>query len=83
VTAPTSWCSRNEPSTATRCGQPSSRSTSTTLLASADVAAADLTALVDAVRRAGRVAIETGTGITMSADGNVVQWLRVGPHDHH
>jgi hypothetical protein len=31
--------------------------------------------LLAAVRRAGRVVIETGTGITMSASANVAQWL--------
>jgi anaerobic selenocysteine-containing dehydrogenase len=41
----------------------------------ADVPPGDLAALVAAIQRAGRLAIETGTGITMSADGNVVQWL--------
>lgn len=41
----------------------------------ADVPPAELTALVAAIRHAGRVAIESGTGITMSADANVVQWL--------
>src|SRR5205085_11733901 len=39
------------------------------------VARADLAALVDAVRRAGRVAVLTGTGVTMSANANVVEWL--------
>ena len=37
--------------------------------------AADLTELLDAVRRAGRVAVVTGTGVTMSASANVTQWL--------
>ena len=35
----------------------------------------DLEALLAAVRGAGRVAIETGTGVTMSRSGNVTQWL--------
>jgi len=39
----------------------------------ADVRDDELAALVAAIRRAGRLAIETGTGITMSADANVVQ----------
>jgi anaerobic selenocysteine-containing dehydrogenase len=39
------------------------------------VAVADLESLIAAVRRAGRVAIETGTGVTMAATGNVSQWL--------
>ena len=42
----------------------------------ADVSRADLSELLAAVRRAGRVAIETGTGVTMTADkANVTQWL--------
>ena len=41
----------------------------------ADVPESDLARLLAAVRRAGRVAIETGTGITMSASANVTQWL--------
>ena len=31
--------------------------------------------LADAVRRTGRLAIVTGTGVTMSAGGNAVEWL--------
>src|SRR6185437_11741281 len=31
--------------------------------------------LVAAVRRVGRVAIDTGTGVTMAASANVTQWL--------
>ena len=41
----------------------------------ADVPAEQLVDLLGAVRRAGRVAIETGTGVTMSASANVTQWL--------
>jgi anaerobic selenocysteine-containing dehydrogenase len=42
----------------------------------ADLAPEELTGLRDAVRTADRVAIETGTGVTMTADkGNVTQWL--------
>jgi anaerobic selenocysteine-containing dehydrogenase len=42
----------------------------------ADLAPAELTRLRDAVRAADRVAIETGTGVTMTADkANVTQWL--------
>ena len=41
----------------------------------ADVAPGDLTRLLAAVRRAGHVAIETGTGVTMAASANVTQWL--------
>lgn len=41
-----------------------------------DVRADALSAFRDAVRRAGRIAIETGTGVTMTADrANVTQWL--------
>ncbi|MCV7100983.1 molybdopterin-containing oxidoreductase family protein [Mycobacterium palustre] len=40
-----------------------------------DVPEAGLTRLLAAVRRAGRVAVETGTGVTMSAGANVTQWL--------
>lgn len=44
--------------------------------AMADVAESDLTALSQAVRGAECVAIETGTGVTMTADrANVTQWL--------
>ena len=35
----------------------------------------DLQALVAAVRRHGRLAIITGTGVTMAATGNVTEWL--------
>jgi anaerobic selenocysteine-containing dehydrogenase len=41
----------------------------------AGVAEAELTQLLDAVRRAGRVAVVTGTGVTMAASANVTQWL--------
>jgi anaerobic selenocysteine-containing dehydrogenase len=41
----------------------------------ADVPAADLTDLLEAVRRHGRIAVETGTGVTMSASANVTQGL--------
>jgi len=41
----------------------------------ADIDAAQLDELVDAVRCAGRVAIDTGTGVTMAASANVTQWL--------
>jgi anaerobic selenocysteine-containing dehydrogenase len=41
----------------------------------ADVAQDDLVRLLAAVRRAGRVAVETGTGVTMAAGANVTQWL--------
>jgi anaerobic selenocysteine-containing dehydrogenase len=34
-----------------------------------------LTALLASIRQAGRVVIETGTGITMSEEANVAQWL--------
>jgi anaerobic selenocysteine-containing dehydrogenase len=41
----------------------------------ADVPPQQLQELVASIRRAGRLAIETGTGVTMSEDANVVQWL--------
>ena len=41
----------------------------------AGVAPEDLDALLAAVRRAGRLAVETGTGVTMAASANVTQWL--------
>jgi anaerobic selenocysteine-containing dehydrogenase len=41
----------------------------------ADVAAEDLELLLASVRRVGRVAIDTGTGVTMAASANVTQWL--------
>jgi anaerobic selenocysteine-containing dehydrogenase len=42
----------------------------------AGVAESDLVDLLDSVRRAGPVAIHTGTGVTMTAvDGNVTAWL--------
>lgn len=34
-----------------------------------------LDALLDAIRRAGRLAVETGTGISMGPSANVTQWL--------
>jgi anaerobic selenocysteine-containing dehydrogenase len=40
-----------------------------------DVPKAQLSQLLASIRRAGRVAIDTGTGITMSASANVTQWL--------
>lgn len=39
------------------------------------IAAEDLLGLLAAVRRAGRLAVETGTGISMSSAANVTQWL--------
>ena len=41
----------------------------------AGVSEAVLTQLLEAVRRVGRVAVVTGTGLTMSAGANVTQWL--------
>jgi anaerobic selenocysteine-containing dehydrogenase len=41
----------------------------------ADVPPRQLQELAASIRRAGRLAIETGTGITMSEGANVVQWL--------
>jgi anaerobic selenocysteine-containing dehydrogenase len=40
-----------------------------------DVPEERLAQLLVAVRQAGRVAVETGTGVTMSASANVTQWL--------
>ena len=42
----------------------------------ADVAPADLLALLDAVRRAGRIAAFVGTGVVMHRQGLVAAWLR-------
>jgi anaerobic selenocysteine-containing dehydrogenase len=41
----------------------------------ADVAPTDLELLLEGVRGAERVAVDTGTGVTMAASGNVTQWL--------
>ncbi|PXW35653.1 UNVERIFIED_CONTAM: anaerobic selenocysteine-containing dehydrogenase [Williamsia faeni] len=41
----------------------------------ADIAEADLISLCEAVRRAGPIAVDTGTGVTMSSSANVTQWL--------
>jgi len=41
----------------------------------AGVPAADLTDLLAAVRRHGKLSVETGTGITMSAGCNLTQWF--------
>ncbi|HEU0172131.1 MAG TPA: molybdopterin-dependent oxidoreductase, partial [Acidimicrobiales bacterium] len=41
----------------------------------ADVPQDDLATLLAAVRRAGPVVVETGTGVTMAAGANVTQWL--------
>ncbi len=41
----------------------------------AGVAEQDMQDLLDAIRRKGRVAIETGTGITMSSGANMAQWF--------
>lgn len=41
----------------------------------ADVREADLADLADAVRRAGPVVVETGTGVTMAPTANITQWL--------
>jgi anaerobic selenocysteine-containing dehydrogenase len=43
--------------------------------AMADVSEAQLSRLLTSIRRAGRIALDTGTGITMSASANVTQWL--------
>jgi anaerobic selenocysteine-containing dehydrogenase len=41
----------------------------------AGVSADELDALLASARRAGRFAVETGTGVTMAASANVTQWL--------
>jgi anaerobic selenocysteine-containing dehydrogenase len=41
----------------------------------AGVDTAELDELLAAVRRVGRVAVDTGTGVTMAASANVTQWL--------
>ncbi len=41
----------------------------------ADVPEDQLTRLLAAIRRSGRIAIDTGTGVTMSPNANVTQWL--------
>ena len=41
----------------------------------ADVPEAELERLLSAVCRAGRIVVDTGTGVTMSASANVTQWL--------
>lgn len=41
----------------------------------ADVDADALIALRDAVRGAGRISVETGTGVTMARSANVTQWM--------
>lgn len=40
-----------------------------------DVPEQDLTDLVAAIRRAGRIGVESGTGMTMTTGANVAQWL--------
>lgn len=39
------------------------------------IASANLTELLASVRKAGRLAVETGTGVTMSTGANLTQWL--------
>ncbi len=41
----------------------------------ADVPESELAEFLDAARRAGRLGVVTGTGVTMSAAANVTQWL--------
>ena len=41
----------------------------------AGLSADELTALLASVRKAGRLAVETGTGVTMSVGANLTQWL--------
>jgi anaerobic selenocysteine-containing dehydrogenase len=43
--------------------------------ATADVPQAQLSQLLASIRSADRIALDTGTGITMSASANVTQWL--------
>ncbi|CAN7550767.1 molybdopterin-dependent oxidoreductase [Phenylobacterium sp. LjRoot225] len=43
--------------------------------AAAEVSEQELDDLLAAIRRKGRVAVETGTGITMSAGANLTQWF--------
>lgn len=40
-----------------------------------DLPEGEIVDLLDAIRRAGRVAVHTGTGVTMSAAANVATWL--------
>lgn len=44
-------------------------------IALTDADPVELEKLLAAVRRTGRIAVETGTGVTMSATANVTQWL--------
>lgn len=46
-----------------------------TAAAIAGISTEELDALLAAIRGAKRVAIDTGTGVTMSAEGNLTQWL--------
>lgn len=46
-----------------------------TAAAIAGVTPDELSALLASVRRAGRLAIDTGTGVTMSAEANLTQWF--------
>lgn len=41
----------------------------------AGVAASELTDLLAAIRRSGRIAVDCGTGVSMSSTGGVVHWL--------
>ena len=45
------------------------------VIAIAGLPAEELTALLASVRKAGRLAVETGTGVTMSVAANLTQWL--------
>lgn len=45
------------------------------VVARTGLAADECTQLLTAVRRAGRLAVLTGTGVTMSSGGNVAEWL--------
>ena len=46
-----------------------------TAAAIAGVAEQELVDLLGAIRRKGRVTVETGTGVTMSSSANITQWL--------
>ena len=64
---------RRQPAAARRRRR--ARSTSATTAAIAGVPAADLRALDALVAGAGRVAIETGTGVMMNRHANLTEWL--------
>ena len=74
----TGWTRRTSPSgpsTSIACDRRSSRSPRATASEITGLPEAELAAFVAAIRRARRVAIETGTGVSMSRAANVTQWL--------